>query len=327
MKQIVWGIIGCGDVTEVKSGPAFSRVPNSLLAAVMRRDATKAEDYAKRHQVRKWYSDADALINDKEINAIYVATPPAFHEEYTLAAFKAGKSVYVEKPMAMDSSGCFRMMEAAEKYSCKLSIAHYRRAQPKFLEIRRLIKQKAIGDILSAELEFMQTPQAGIENTWRTDPKISGGGLFHDLAPHQLDLMVYLFGNPESAIGISSNRTGHYAADDFVSGEIIFENQVKFKGVWDFSTTPENEIDQCEITGTNGTLRFAVFGDKCELTVDGKITDLVFDHLPHVQQPMIGQVVNYFLGKGSNPCSASEAVIVMEMMDKITGKINEQMSK
>src|ERR1051326_4587202 len=104
MKKIKWGIIGCGDVTEVKSGPAFNKVKSSELIAVMRRDAEKAKDYAGRHKVAKWYSDANDLINDPEVNAIYVATPPSSHEEYAMAAFAAGKPVYMEKPMSVNAA-------------------------------------------------------------------------------------------------------------------------------------------------------------------------------------------------------------------------------
>src|SRR5688572_22425115 len=104
MDKINWGIIGCGDVTEVKSGPAFNRVRDSALVAVMRRDEAKVKDYASRHQVPAWYTDAQVLINDPGINAIYVATPPSTHEEYAIAALKAGKPVYVEKPMSVDTA-------------------------------------------------------------------------------------------------------------------------------------------------------------------------------------------------------------------------------
>jgi len=322
MDQITWGIIGCGNVTEVKSGPAFNKVPNSSLAAVMRRDKTLAEDYANRHQVKKWYSDADSLINDQDINAIYIATPPDSHEEYTIAAFKAGKPVYVEKPMALNSSEARRMLEATEKYSCKLSIAHYRRAQPRFLEIRRLIRNNILGDILSAEISLFQAPIKGLADTWRVNPAISGGGLFHDLAPHQLDLMLYFFGEPKSVKGSSSNRAKNYLADDYVTAAIVFGNNVSFHGIWDYTVTKDKELDLCEIKGTKGILRFPIFTDGCQLIKEGQTRELRFDPIQHVQQPMIEQVVNYFLDKGPNPCSASEAVIVMEMMDQVTGKIN-----
>ncbi len=98
--MINWGIIGCGNVTEVKSGPAFNKVNDSRLIAVMRRNVALAEDYARRHKVPKFYSDAFDLINDKDVNAVYVATPPSSHAEYAIAAIKAGKPVYIEKPMA-----------------------------------------------------------------------------------------------------------------------------------------------------------------------------------------------------------------------------------
>ena len=322
MDQIVWGIIGCGNVTEVKSGPAFNKVANSSLAAVMRRDKTQAQNYAQRHHIKKWYSDADALINDQEINAIYIATPPDSHEQYTIAAFKAGKPVYVEKPMALNASEARRMQEASEKFSCKLSIAHYRRAQPRFLEIRRLIRENLLGDILSAEIRLFQAPTPGISNGWRVNPLISGGGLFHDLAPHQLDLMLYFFGEPKSVKGNASNRANNYLADDYVTANIIFGNHVSFNGIWDYTVTQDMELDLCEIKGTKGILRFPVFSDGCQLTLDGQTKELHFDPIPHVQQPMIEQVVNYFLDKGPNPCSASEAVIVMEIMDQVTGKFN-----
>src|SRR5450755_1797430 len=132
MQKVNWGIIGCGDVTEVKSGPAFNKVKNSALVAVMRRDAEKAKDYAQRHHVPKWYDDASNLINDPDVNAIYIATPPSSHEEYTLAAIAAGKPVYVEKPMSVNFASAIKMMNAANEKNTKLVIAHYRHEQPYF---------------------------------------------------------------------------------------------------------------------------------------------------------------------------------------------------
>src|SRR5213592_2609043 len=94
-----WGIIGCGDVTEVKSGPGFQKAERSSLVAVMRRNGALAADYSRRHGVPKWYDDADALIADPEVDVVYVATPPSSHMDYALRVARAGKPVYVEKPM------------------------------------------------------------------------------------------------------------------------------------------------------------------------------------------------------------------------------------
>src|SRR5688500_7797399 len=180
MKKISWGIIGCGDVTEVKSGPAFNKVKNSELVAVMRRDAAKAKDYALRHKVPKWYADANSLINDPDVNAIYIATPPSSHEEYTIAVLQAGKPVYVEKPMSVNAASAANMMKAAAVKNGKLVVAHYRRAQPLFQNIKDLISEKVIGDIRFARLAFYKKPisleELNIEKTaWRVDPVLAGG--------------------------------------------------------------------------------------------------------------------------------------------------------
>ena len=153
--MIKWGIIGCGDVTELKSGPAFNKVKDSSLVAVMRRDAAKARDYASRHEVPKWYCDANQLIHDPDINAIYVATPPDSHEEYSIAAMKAGKPVYVEKPMSVSAAAAKRISLYAKENNIKLSVAHYRREQPMFKKIKQLINEHVIGKIRFVDLKLL----------------------------------------------------------------------------------------------------------------------------------------------------------------------------
>jgi len=319
MNEIKWGIIGCGDVTEIKSGPAFNKIANSSLVAVMRRDAAKAADYALRHSVAKWYSNAIDLLNDPEVNAIYIATPPLQHEAYTIMALQAGKPVYVEKPMAVSAAAARKMQEVSEKCGVKLSIAHYRRAQPKFLKIKQLLEDKAIGDVRFVSLQMLQPPNtkliAASVTNWRLDPAISGGGLFHDLAPHQLDLMIYFFGEPVSASGISVNQSQTSKADDLVTGQILFKNDILFTGTWCFTVSAQDSTDRCEILGTHGKISFAVFTDQLNLTINGKTEDFRFDPIPHVEQPMIEKVTEFFLGHGTNPCSAEQAILSMQLMD------------
>jgi predicted dehydrogenase len=322
MQEVKWGIIGCGDVTEVKSGPAFNKVPNSTLVAVMRRDANKAADYAKRHGVPKWYADAELLINDPDVNAIYIATPPLQHEAYALAAIRAGKPVYVEKPMALNAAAAQRMAQAANEYQVKLVVAHYRRAQPMYLKIKQLLKENTIGDIRFIQLEmFKSIDQDLVSNSaahWRIDPAISGGGLFHDLAPHQLDLMLYFFGPIKSATGFAVNQHQAAPVHDLVTGQLLFTSGVIFNGTWCFTVSENVQSDRCEIYGANGTISFPMFGSTVTINVDGREEILNFDPLAHVEQPMIAQVVDYFLGKTANPCTAEEAVVTMELMASFT---------
>ncbi|MFC1224072.1 Gfo/Idh/MocA family protein [Pedobacter sp. BG31] len=324
MEEIRWGIIGCGDVTEIKSGPAFNQVKNSKLVAVMRRDGAKAADYAKRHQVAKWYDDAIQLIRDPEVNAIYIATPPLQHEAYTIEALNAGKPVYVEKPMTLDAASAQRMTDAAHKLHVKLCVAHYRRAQPMFLKIKELLAGQVIGDIRLVRLKMLQSPNNSLiaksADNWRINPAISGGGLFHDLAPHQLDLMTYYFGPVKNASGMAARQDEDAEVDDLVMGNILFENGVIFSGNWCFSVAPQDQADSCIIYGARGQISFPVFGNKFTVTTNQKTEEYVFEPLKHVQQPMIEKVVDYFSGKGQNPCSGEDALVTMELMDNFTRK-------
>ncbi len=319
--MINWGIIGCGDVTEVKSGPAFNKVSGSKLVAVMRRDAAKAADYAQRHNVPRWYNDAEALINDAEVNAIYIATPPSSHEAYALDAIKAGKPVYVEKPMTISYAAAQNMVHAADAAHVKLTVAHYRRQWPLFQKIRSLLAEKAIGEVRLVQLSFYKQPPIAAELSdekllWRFDPAIAGGGLFHDLAPHQLDILYWLFGEAETVNGLAINQGGYYAVPDLVNGQILFRNKIIFTGSWCF--TAAEACDECMVIGSEGSLRFSFFTDNfITLQRNNETTRFDFERLQHVQQPMIEAVVNYFSGNGANPCTAAEGAEIMRWMDEI----------
>ena len=323
MEMITWGIIGCGNVTEVKSGPAFNLVEGSKLVAVMRRNGEKAKEYAMRHQVPKWYSDADELLNDSEINSVYIATPPLYHREYTIKALRKGLNVYVEKPFTMNANEAEEIAEVLQHSSGKLVVAHYRRRLPFFLFIKSLLDRKEIGDVLTAHITMVQTYKptlvAQSEENWRVIPKISGGGLFHDLSPHQLDLMLYYFGAPLHQHGFSINQSTYHEADDTVCGEMLFTNGVAFSGMWNFCA-PENETkDECTILGTKGSVTFPIFGSDIFIRKeDGSEERRHVDHPYHIQQPMIQSVVRYYQGLEENPCSIDDGIIVMKMIDAFT---------
>ena len=325
MDQIKWGIIGCGDVTELKSGPAFNKVPNSTLVAVMRRDAEKAKDYASRHGVPKWYSNAEDIISDPEINAIYIATPPGSHAEYALKALQAGKFVYVEKPMTVDYTSALSLKDAVQQLNGKLSVAHYRRGQPQFLRIKELIDEQALGKIKLVNLKFFRknisAGQLEIPKyAWRVDPAQSGGGLFHDIAPHQLDMFYFLFGAVETVNGLSAHSNALYAAADNICGNILFKNGVLFNGSWCFDIGENAIEDSCEIIGERGNIQFSFF-DKQDIrvTIDNHSAVHHFEKLTHAQQPLIEKIVNYFLDKGPNPCSIEDGVVSMDLLEKIAG--------
>jgi predicted dehydrogenase len=324
MSTINWGIIGSGNVTEKKSGQAYNKVPNSRLVAVMRRDAAKAADYAKRHGVGKWYSDADELLNDPEINSVSIATPPAFHLEYAVAALNKGMNVYVEKPVTRTAAEARQMADAVKQTGGKLTVAHYRRALPMFLKVKELLENETIGEVRTVQIRMWKTSKpdlvADSETNWRVNPELSGGGYFHDLAPHQLDLMLFYFGQPEHFHGFSLNQSGLTLADDHVCGEILFKNNVVVNGSWCFNVAESETTDTCEIIGTKGKVTFPFFGTWIKWKNENAEETLNFTHPEHIQQPMIAKIVAYFNDEGPNPCSIDEAIVLMDIMDAFTLK-------
>ncbi|MBS1527049.1 MAG: Gfo/Idh/MocA family oxidoreductase [Bacteroidetes bacterium] len=322
MDNINWGIIGCGNVTEKKSGQAYNKAPNSKLVAVMRRDAAKAADYAARHHVDRWYSDANDLLNDTEVNAVSIATPPAFHLEYAIAALQKGLNVYVEKPVTRTSAEAQAMAQAVKQFNGKLTVAHYRRALPMFLFVKDLLTQNTIGDVRTVQIRMWKSIKpdliADSETNWRVNPELSGGGYFHDLAPHQLDLMLYYFGEPEKYHGYSLNQSNTYPADDHVCGEIVFKSKVVVNGSWSFNVAESQAVDLCEMIGTRGRITFPFFGNFVTWVNEDGGETINFTHPEHIQQPMIEKIVKYFRGEAPNPCPIEEAVTLMKILDAFT---------
>jgi predicted dehydrogenase len=318
--QVNWGIIGAGNVCEKKSGPAFNQVPDSKLLAVMRRNKDKAEDFARRHNVPRFYDNVDELLADKEINAVYIATPPVYHLRYAEAAAKAGKAVYIEKPVCMDTPECEKLIHTADHTRVPMSVAHYRRRLPMFLKIKELIDVGQLGDIMFIDLKLFQDAGteliANSETNWRIIPELSGGGLFHDLAPHQLDILCWLFGEPCSFSGYSFNQGEKYNAPDVVRLDARFADKVFFNGLWSFNMSDYANEDICRIIGEKGELRFSFFRNPALIFTNGTDKEEFVTEIPDpIQLPLITDIVKYFKGELKNPASIHEAMWTMQMMD------------
>lgn len=322
MERVRWGIVGCGNVTEVKSGPGFQEAQGSSLVAVMRRNGALAQDYAQRHGVPKWTSAARVLIADPEVDAIYIATPPSSHKEYALLAAQAGKPVYVEKPMGLNSAECQEMIAACRTAGVPLFVAYYRRALPRFLKVKELLDQGAIGETRFVQIQLTQrppeTPTPPDELPWRVQPEIAGGGHFVDLAAHTLDLLDYLFGPVIAASGFSGNQGGFYPAEDIVTGSFVFKSGVQGAGTWCF--TSFEPVDQVELVGSRGKITFGTFSnDPLILTTPAGQTQFQIEHPPHIQQPLIQQIVDELRGIGtcvSTGESGARTTWVMEQLLK-----------
>jgi predicted dehydrogenase len=296
---IRWGMIGCGEVAEVKSGPALQKADGSALVAVMRRDRAKAEDFAMRHGVPRVHGTADDLIGDPDVDAVYIATPPSTHCELALKTAAAGKPCLVEKPMAMNHAECVRMNDAFRSAGQPLFTAFYRRAQPRFLKARELVRSGAVGRVTSARIEVTERlANAERAGNWRFDPQIAGSGLFLDIASHCLDLLDFLVSPISAAAGFAVNTGQRYAAEDVTAGVFQFESGAVGTGIWNFNG--HEEVDGLTISGSEGELRTPIFTFDGDLVVSRgeERSAFKFRKPPHVHQALIQTVVDELHGRG-----------------------------
>ncbi len=325
-REIRWGMIGAGNVTELKSGPAFNKIPGSSLVAVMRRTAHLAQDYAQRHGIPAWFADADELISSHEVNAVYIATPPNMHADYAIKAMKAGKPVYVEKPMALKYEDCRKMLKASQETGQPLYVAYYRRALPAFVKVKELIDTGQIGTPLLVEVvlhrEARESDRQPDTNSWHVNPDIAGGGYLFDLASHQLDYLDFLFGPVVEAKGIAVNQAGLYPAEDTVSATFSFENGVVGTGSWCFVAPKPAVTDIIKITGTQGYITIPSFTHG-EVTMHNQegVHKYRFQNHENIQFNLIRQVVADLQGNSSATCwstgeSAARTSAVLEELVK-----------
>lgn len=326
MKTIKWGIIGCGDVCEVKSGPAFYKADGSELVAVMRRDAAKAEDFAKRHSVPRWYTSADELLSSDYIDAVYIATPPSTHLYYALKAIKAGKATYVEKPMALTFGECQQMVEAAKVAEVPLFVAHYRRALPYFEKVKELVDGGAIGTPLHVDIKYFRTAsesdKSAAMQTWRVDPTVAGGGYLLDLAPHTIDIVELIVGKIADVKGFTANIGGYYNAEDTVVASFCFEGGALGSARWCFVADDSQAEDRVVISGARGSITFSTFDFTPVVLVNDLGTQsFEFDKPAHIQQPFIQTIVDELRGVGVCLCRGDEGARPSWFFDKLFGRI------
>lgn len=323
-KLIRWGIVGCGNVTEIKSGPAYKLIEGFELTAVMRRDEEKLKDYVQRHQIKKYYTKADDLINDPEIDAIYIATPPDSHKFYALKVAEAGKICCVEKPMAPSYNESLAIYEAFKNKNIPLFVAYYRRSLPRFTKIKEWLISNEIGDVRHVSWHFTKAPStidlSGAYN-WRTDPHIAPGGYFDDLASHGIDLFVHLLGDIKDAEGMQQNQQNLYKVSDAFTASWFHVNGITGSAFWNFAC--HDHEDRVEIYGSQGKIEFSVFQDNPLLLIkENTKKELLIEHPKHIQQNHVQNMAKHLLGENYvHPSLGKSALHTSWVMDKILGNI------
>ena len=317
-------MIGTGNVTEKKSAPSFNKIANSQLVAVTNRTPDKAENYAQRHGIPTWYKDPYEVIRDPEVDIVYIATPPGSHMDYALETLRAGKPVYLEKPMARTGEECRIINEAAEKAGLPVFVAYYRRGLEYFKKVKSIIDDGTLGKILQINLQ--QYYPARMEDydranlPWRVIPEDAGGGYFHDLGCHALDILFHIFGNPLEVSGKASNVAGMYEPEDSLSASLVLPENLLVTGSWSFISPEAFQKDLVEVTGEKGKLSFGIFSFKPITLETGDHKETIATIQPeHIQMPLIRTIVSELNGHGLCPSTGRTAEITSEVMDIIRG--------
>jgi len=324
-KIIRWGMIGTGNVTELKSAPSFNKIENSRLVAVGNRSPEKAEAYAARHNVPTVHKNPFDVIHDPEVDIVYIATPPGSHMAYALETIKAGKPLYIEKPMARTWEECNIINEAAEKMGLPVFVAYYRRSLEYFKKVKSIIDGGDLGKILHINMQqyFPIRPEdyETLNLPWRVIPEDAGGGYFHDLGCHALDILFHIFGNPLEVSGKVSNMGGLYEAEDTLSATLKLPDEILVSASWSFITPEPFAKDLVEVFAEKGKLKFSIFSFQPITLLTGDHKETIATIQPeHIQMPHIQSIVAELSGRGSCPATGKTSAVASRAMDMISGR-------
>lgn len=321
--MISWGMVGTGDVTEQKSGPAFYKCDNSTLYAVCNRTHAKAVDYAKRHMVPVVHVSIEALLADPEVDAVYVATPPVTHKDLALKVIAAGKPLCLEKPMAMNRGECQEIIAAAEKKNVPVYVTYYRRSLEKFLKIRDLLGEDTIGRIGTVQVTQYQELISGVREgviPWRVDPAISGGGILVDMGSHVFDILDFLLCPITTISGVVKNYGGHYRAEDSAVASFVFEDGVLGSATFNFNT--DRWVDRIEVAGERGRIVFSCFDNEpVEIHTGAGVELLEFTPPEPIYLPFV-QDINRHIESGDTKGYVKTAVRPTELLDQLLATYN-----
>jgi 1,5-anhydro-D-fructose reductase (1,5-anhydro-D-mannitol-forming) len=298
-----WIVIGIGDIAIRRVIPAIQAEARSRLYGLVTRDLAKAA----RYNTRVW-DRLDEALADPAVEAVYVATPVFLHAPQTIQSLRAGKHVLCEKPMAMNAAEARSMVQIAEETGRTLGVAYYRRTYPKLQRAKQLLEAGAIGKPVLAELtshgwfdgkkldgkklDGKEFGEKESDRSWLIDPAQAGGGPLYDIASHRIDVLNFLFGQPERVTGHLSNAVHHYAVED--NATVMIEYAGGVRGIVDVRWHSKVKRDECRIRGTDGEMDLSPLNGP-ELIYPGGHENIP----PHanLHYPMIENFVDAVLGK------------------------------
>lgn len=291
-QRIRWGVVGCGDIVKKRVARAIIDHAACQLHGAYQRDQEQLAEFCASFKVPNAYATFEAMLQDPDIDALYVATPVASHAAQTIAGLQHGKHVLVEKPMAMTVAECDAMMTAAETYGRQLGVAYYRRFYPHVERIRQVIDSQQLGKLLTI---YAQTgngfPYTEEEHAaWRLDPALGGGGPLMDIGSHRLDLMNALAGTPRNVTAICSNPGANYGVESCASVLVDYPHGVQ--GVLQCYFSAEHIPDELVVTGSRGrVIAKPLNSGQLAWEIDGQTHNETLPVNPNLHAPLIDDFV------------------------------------
>jgi predicted dehydrogenase len=311
-----WGLIGAGDIAQRRVAPAMRDLDSCRCVSVSRADAGRLDAFAGKFGFLRGEPDWRKLINDPEVEAVYIATPVYLHEEQTLAALEAGKPVLCEKPMALNSQGARRMITAAAVRGLPFGVAYYRRFFPVVERIRQILADGLIGEPVLAVMENFEPfhREPGEPRSWLLDPRLSGGGPLMDMGCHRVDLLIHLFGPAEDVTGRADNLRFQRPVED--SATLVLGFRRSLRAVLLSAHCAFEPRDTLEIYGTHGTIRLPNLnrGDLILITEKGETRE---SHPigPNVHAPLIDDFSRAVREKRAPLVTGEIALATSEVLD------------
>ena len=322
MDKIKWGIIGCGGIADRRTIPGLLLSDNSECVAVMDKNAEVAIKVGEKYGVSRVYTDVNELLEQSDIDAVYIATPVFCHKEQAFMAADAGKHILLEKPMGLTTAEGKEIMDYCNKKGVKLGIAFMMRFHDAHERIKEKIENGEIGEIVSAYAKFnCLSPVSEVK--WRQTKAFSGGGTMMDMGIHCIDLLQYMTGmKSKEVVGMSGNQIFKYPdTEDAATAIMRMENGALFCVESNFNI-PEEVGCRFEIYGTEGCITAeGTIGQ----TETGKVKISKPDKEPYELQYISGNMYTKEISKfadavisgGPIPVTAEEGIFNQKIVEAV----------
>jgi predicted dehydrogenase len=261
MPPLAWGLIGCGDIARKRVAPALRDLDQCDFVAVSRQRGELAEAFAKEFGARRWYLAWQELLLDKEIEAVYIATPVALHAAQTIAAAEAGKHVLCEKPMAMNVPECDRMIAAARANGVMLGVAYYRHFYPLVQRVKEILESGEIGTPVMAQVNAFEwfDPLPDNSRYWLLRKDRSGGGPMFDFGCHRIELLANVLGPIKRVRAVTANVLFDREVEDTAAA--VFQCERGACGILSVTHAAHEAQDTLDVFCSRGSLHIPVLNE------------------------------------------------------------------